>query len=205
MADAKRPGRANRAPRPPRGGGPPSQASGKKRKNNRAQNPFGGGEGACYANSVRKAKSSPPSRRVVRAGHQAPTCRWGAGGPREGAVGTTSPQPLDPENKRGVRGDLSIGRCPGGTKGSLTPREDRRNRRARRVPTPPARRFRWRLGRLPAAENSGCPRWTCFARRIGPWSAPFLRVPPTGAPQPRAADRTRPRDVRPLPARPVRT
>ncbi len=145
-----------------------------------------------------------PSRRVVRAGHQAPTCRWGAGGSRKGAVGTTSALIIKnwvAENRRGARGDLAIGRCPGGTKGSLTPREDRRTGRARRAPTPPTPRFREPPAASWQPKTRVFPRWTFFARPVGPWSARF---------RPRSTDEgsdgharpfaTRPRDVRPLPA-----
>lgn len=132
---------------------------------------------------VRKAKSSPSSRRVVRAGHQAPTGRWGAGGRAQADRRHHRPPPLEsqqnraflrPENKRGVRGDLAIGRCPGGTKGSLTPHEDRPGRHAYRPLTPPCRRRglrpRPRHGRLAASKIRVCSRWTCFARQFGPWS-----------------------------------
>jgi hypothetical protein len=87
---------------------------------------------------------------VVRAGHQAPTLPMECRRFPQGAVGTNGPEPqklptktpfrkCPSRNGRGVRGDLAIGRCPGGTRGSLTPREDRRSGRARLRPTPPTR------------------------------------------------------------------
>ena len=120
---------------------------------------------------------------------------------RKRIVGTTSPHPRIPtaKIKEAPGFDPKIGRCPGGTKGSLTPREDRPDWRARQTLTPPCRRLRGPQSRLLANKTRGCPRWTCFARRIGPWSARPTRPTDRGPAAARGETEPIPHYVRPWP------
>ncbi len=88
-----------------------------------------------------------------------------------------------PQNKRGVRGDLAIGRCPGGTKGSLTPHEDRRGPTCisapdTTLPPPGLDALLHRHGRLVASQNRVCSRMDLLrtaARTLVRQSAAFHR------------------------------
>ena len=135
---------------------------------------------------------------------------------------------LEPEKERGVRGDLAIGRCPGGTKGSLTPHEARGPLETCRIGVHTDRRLfrrprgcpRWACG-LSAALNPSLPPVDLLRTRPRPLVRPTTRVPPAGSaaatrgfrtPSPRTSDHRLPALGRPqpgsraslAPARPLR-
>jgi hypothetical protein len=188
-----------------RGIGLAAQAFENKRSRKSPKIHLAGGRGRDTQIVVRKAKSSPSSRRCCpggTSGSDTPMeCRRSrASGPSAPpAFRFKNPNEINfhaPQNKRGVRGDLAIGRCPGGTKGSLTPHEDRPGPTCISAPdtTLPQPGF------APSGIGMAASRqaklgfalgWTCFARQLGPWS---------GRP-PRSTDRGLPHRAR-VPASP---
>jgi len=161
-----------------------AQAFENKRSRKSPKIHLAGGRGRDTQIVVRKAKSSPSSRRCCpggTSGSDTPMeCRRSrASGPSAPpAFRFKNPNEINfhaPQNKRGVRGDLAIGRCPGGTKGSLTPHEDRPGPPCISAPdtTLPQPGF------APSGIGMAASRqakigfalgWTCFARQLGPWS-----------------------------------